>query len=121
MSRLLYHAIYDVLRERLEQVSREGFTMEHDDQHENFELTEAAVCYANHAASQGWKFERAPDEYRSHWPFPRDREVFGHGDVTWPKYWSWEWWKPKDPRRDLVRAAALIIAEIERIDRSMPQ
>jgi hypothetical protein len=27
------------------------------------------------------------------------------------------WWKPKDRRRDLVRAAALIIAEIERLDR----
>ncbi len=29
-----------------------------------------------------------------------------------------EWWKPKDRRRDLVRAGALIVAEIERLDRA---
>ncbi|MDB5584836.1 MAG: hypothetical protein JWR80_10012 [Bradyrhizobium sp.] len=34
-------------------------------------------------------------------------------------YWPWDmkWWKPADPRRNLIRAGALIIAEIERIDR----
>lgn len=37
-------------------------------------------------------------------------------DPFWP--WQRKWWKPKDPRRDLVRAGALIIAEIERIDRA---
>lgn len=38
------------------------------------------------------------------------------GDVSlWP--WSVEWWKPKDRRRNYVRAAALLIAEIERMDR----
>lgn len=39
----------------------------------------------------------------------------GHVPPTWP--WGAEWWKPKEPRRDLVRAGALIIAEIERLDR----
>jgi hypothetical protein len=34
----------------------------------------------------------------------------------WP--WSLHWWKPKSPRRDLIRAAALIVAEIERLDRA---
>jgi hypothetical protein len=34
----------------------------------------------------------------------------------WP--WSVQWWKPKDRRRDLVRAGALIVAEIERLDRA---
>lgn len=39
-----------------------------------------------------------------------------------PRGWPWgsSWWKPKDPRRDLVRAGALILAEIERIDRASP-
>jgi hypothetical protein len=32
--------------------------------------------------------------------------------------WSREWWKPQNRRRDLIRAAVLIIAEIERLDRS---
>ena len=35
----------------------------------------------------------------------------------WPHTWDASWWKPKDRRRDLVRAGALIIAEIERLDR----
>jgi hypothetical protein len=31
----------------------------------------------------------------------------------WP--WSFEWWKPKDRIRNLVRAGALIAAEIDRL------
>ncbi|AKQ30008.1 TPA: hypothetical protein JI225_05075 [Acinetobacter baumannii] len=31
----------------------------------------------------------------------------------------WSYWKPKSPRQDLVRAAALLIAEIERLDREV--
>lgn len=37
---------------------------------------------------------------------------------AWPTTWAEDWWKPKNPRRDLVRAAALLIAEIERLDRA---
>ncbi len=35
-------------------------------------------------------------------------------------YWPWDldWWKPSERRRDLVKAAALLIAEIERLDRA---
>lgn len=35
--------------------------------------------------------------------------------------WPWEahWWKCSHPRRALVKAAALILAEIERYDRKM--
>lgn len=34
-------------------------------------------------------------------------------------YWPWErsWWKPTERRRDLVKAGALIVAEIEHLDR----
>ena len=110
-------AAKDVLGERQRQVTVECWTPEHDDQHNDGELAEAAVAYASHAASRGWSYADAPDEYRSDWPFPREKKVFGYGCVTWPKHWSWDWWKPKDPRRDLVRAGALIIAEIERLDR----
>jgi len=110
-------AVNDVVAERQRQQDKEGWTLAHDDQHTGFELTEAAAAYANHVKARAWLFYSAPDEYRTDRPFPEDRTVFGHGDVTWPKGWSWEWWKPKDPRRDLVRAAALIIADIERLDR----
>lgn len=110
-------ATLDVLAERRRQVTVEGWTPEYDDQHNDSELAEAAVAYASHAASRGWSFADSPDEYHNDRPFPPEKEVFGYGDVTWPKHWSWDWWKPKDPRRDLVRAAALLIAEIERLDR----
>lgn len=38
------------------------------------------------------------------------------GSLFWP--WPGHTWQPADPRRDLVRAAALAIAEIERLDRA---
>jgi len=37
-----------------------------------------------------------------------------------PNFWPWhpDWWKPAGFRRDLVKAAALIIAEGEKFDRN---
>lgn len=41
------------------------------------------------------------------------------GDAErWP--WHKSWWKPRSRRSNLVRAAALIVAEIERLDRAAP-
>jgi len=37
----------------------------------------------------------------------------------WPIKWMAAWFKPTDPRRDLVKAGALCIAEIERLDRAL--
>lgn len=88
------HAVNAVLAERLRQVNVEGWTPSHDDSHSSGDLSEAAGCYAMFS-------ETFPDEEK---PPPQ-----------WP--WAREWWKPKDYRLDLVRAAALLIAEIERIDR----
>lgn len=88
------HAVNDVLAERRRQVEEEGWSAEHDDQHADGSLAQAAACYALN--SQEIKIKC--------------------GDYTlWP--WAKKWWKPKDRRRDLVRAAALLIAEIERMDR----
>jgi hypothetical protein len=89
-------AARDVLAERRRQVEAEGWTPEHDDQHEVGELATAAACYAGNAGGYVWA---------GGWP----------GEV-WP--WAREWWKPSTPRRDLVKAAALILAEIERLDRA---
>lgn len=89
-------AAADVLAERRRQVTEEGWTPAHDDAHSNFELSAAAACYALRA------------------PLPHDHDDLGV-PMQWP--WSQEWWKPKGPRSDLVRAGALILAEIERIDR----
>lgn len=99
--RLVPKAVGDIAAERQRQVSVEGWTPEHDDQHRPGDLACAAGCYAIHAG--------LPD---------RARVPKGYSPQDWP--WDHVWWKPKDRRRDLVRAGALIAAEIERLDR-MPK
>ncbi|NIV38138.1 MAG: DUF3850 domain-containing protein [Anaerolineae bacterium] len=97
-------AIYDIATERLRQVEGEHWSPEHDDQHTDGELAVAGGVYALHAAclTQGhpvavnWQEGEAPGP----WPFEAS------------------WFKSKGPRRDLVRAGALIAAEIERLDRA---
>lgn len=98
-------AAQDVLAERQRQVTAEGWTPAHDDTHDNNEMAFAAACYAFHAAAASWDLEDCGTEYDSH-PAPKN----------WP--WEPEWWKPKSARSDLVRAGALILAEIERLDRA---
>lgn len=100
----LSQAIGDVIAERQRQVTAEGWTPAHDDQHRNNDLAFAASCYAFHAAAASWDMEDDGIPYDSH-PAPKN----------WP--WEPEWWKPKSARRDLVKAGALILAEIDRLDR----
>ncbi len=49
-----------------------------------------------------------------------ENKVSDHGVVPegWPESWASCWFKPKDRRRDLIKAGALILAEIERLDRA---
>ncbi|WP_447724667.1 hypothetical protein [Sphingomonas koreensis] len=93
-------AMADVAAERRRQVTAEGWTPEHDDEHDDGELLAAALCYGQSALGEA-----------SNPPFNLDNP---------PGLWPWDvaWWKPVNARRDLVRAAALIVAEIERIDRA---
>ncbi|EPR1455617.1 ead/Ea22-like family protein [Citrobacter koseri] len=86
-------AILDVIAERQRQKSVEGWTPEHDDQYGKSQLLWASLCYLLNTIQP---FNRIP--------------------MDWP--WDSSWWKPTNPRRDLVKAGALILAEIERIDRA---
>lgn len=98
-------AARDVLAERRRQIEVEGWTPEHDDEHNRAELACAAACYALSGT-------------------PVDESLYIHGrwkdvrDLFWPKTWGIGWWKPTNRRRDLVKAGALILAEIERLDRT---
>lgn len=92
-------AAADVLAERRRQIEVEGWTPEHDDEYDAGELSDAAGCYALVAS--------IPEEHR-----PRSVPRF------WPLQWRVNWWKPTTQRRDLVKAGALILAEIERLDRA---
>jgi len=96
-------ALKSVRKERLAQLDREGWTPSHDDSHTGNELAFAGALYGLNAAMNGGR-----QTYEGHHAI---REL-------WP--WSGEWWKPTTRRRDLVKAAALLVAEIERIDRANP-
>jgi hypothetical protein len=88
-----------IAEERARQVSREGWTPEHDDEHPAGSLEIAGRCYAKHAHGQLLGF------------------IAPHGTpMLWP--WDSQWWKPSDdPVRNLVKAGALIAAEIDRLQR----
>ena len=93
-------AAMDVLAERERQKAAEGWTPEHDDAQTSGAMARAASCYALFGAfDDSWRNEV--------------RSVVPH---AWP--WGAQWWKPKSRRADLVRAGALILAEIERLDRA---
>ncbi|MFU5407381.1 hypothetical protein ACM7XA_30800 [Pseudomonas aeruginosa] len=81
----------DVQAERRRQITTEGWTPEHDDLYCAAELPRAAAAYILNGAN---------DEAPAIWPF------------------SAKWWKPRDARSNYMRAGALILAEIERLDRA---
>jgi hypothetical protein len=84
-----------IAAERRRQVEAEGWTLEHDDQHTDRSLARAAACYA----------------------YPPGITASGPVPNHWP--WDPEWWKPDpdDSIHNLVRAGALIAAEIDRLQR----
>lgn len=81
----------DVQAERRRQITAEGWTPDHDDLYCAAELPRAAAAYILSGAN---------DEAPAIWPFVA------------------KWWKPRDARANYVRAGALILAEIERLDRA---
>ena len=90
-------AVLDIVAERARQVSVEGWTVENDDLYVDGEMAVAAGAYVLH------------DTFGTRSVFPGIRAL-------WP--WSALWWKPTTRRRNLVKAGAMIVAEIERLDRA---
>lgn len=84
-----------IAQERKRQITVEGWTPEHDDQHDRGELVRASVCYALDAH---WARDGVPPD--------------------WP--WDSKWWKPTPDDRvhELIKAGALIAAEIDRLQRA---
>lgn len=101
-----------IAEERVRQIKEEGFDNSHDNDWTDAEMVRAAVLYA------------LPENYidfelRTHKGVVNVNLV----DVFWPSHWDQSWWKPSDGDgpddriRDLVKAGALIAAEIDRIQR----
>jgi len=96
-------AVRDLLAERRRQVSEEGHTLKRDDQYTEGQLAQAASAYAFWADPRGARQD-------DHIDYLDSRPV-----GLWP--WAKEHWKPTSPRLMLIKAGALILAEIERLDR----
>ena len=88
-------ALAEIAGERERQVNVEGWTEAHDDQHDDGSLAQAAACYA------------MPQQCRN--------EFEAFASDMWP--WREDGFKLGDHRRNLVKAGALIVAELERLDR----
>src|SRR6266851_8726769 len=85
--------------ERVRQQQVEGWTPEHDDEHSSSEMIMAALCYANIAGFMG-----------------NGHSAENAGNMVYPDWpWDMEHLKPSPDRvRNLVKAGALIAAEIDR-------
>lgn len=84
-----------IMQERIRQIADEGFALEHDDQHMEGELVQAAVRYA--AGHQ------------------LNVDLESVAMASWP--WDESSYKPSTPIRDLIKAGALIAAEVDRLIR----
>lgn len=89
-------------QERQRQIEKEGWDSEHDDDHEYGILAKAGALYAMEAYKlQMHECQRLSHEAPDGWP------------------WDEDWWKPSpNPIRNLIKAGALIAAEIDRLIRA---
>jgi hypothetical protein len=92
-----------IAAERQRQIVEEGFDAAHDDAHDPGEFAAAVAAYAFFAACS--------DAHRAS-PTTRLSVL----NTLWP--WDRSSFRPATRRRDLVRAGALIVAKIERMDRA---
>lgn len=88
-----------VMAERERQVNAEGWEPGHDDEYEPGVLARAGAEYARWVAQGEDRPPLHADGHPWEWPLPA------------------EWWKPKGDLRDLVRGAALVAAEADRLVR----
>lgn len=96
-----------IAAERQRQQSEEGWSARHDDGHRLGEIALAAAAYAV-----------PPDVRDDAYTSPVLRISHRLWEVLWP--WSRAEWKPtpRDRVRELVKAGALIAAEIDRLQRA---
>ena len=111
--------VTEITAERMRQVEKEGWTPDHDDKHTDSSMANAAACYATAYPTlrKVTRTELVDMASRGDTPMFERKRITYRVPVGWPRSWHPNWYKPKDRRRDLVRAAALIVAEIERLDR----
>lgn len=88
----------DVIAERLAQIEKHGFTLEHDLGHHPGDIAAGAGSYLSTAIGQLYGKAFDPKEIDPEWP------------------WEREAWRPGDARANLIKAVAIALAVIDRID-----
>lgn len=89
-----------IAQERVRQITVECWNAKHDDRYMNGQLAKAAQAYLNAIEWEGDEIKVRTERP----PYP------------WP--WGVSWWKPSENQvRNLVKAGALIAAEIDRLQR----
>ena len=117
----MQEALKLIEEERQRQITVEGWTPEHDDSHNKGDLALAAACYA--ANDNGTMFHGPRKIFDK-------KESPGWDEISFKDLWPWD--KKWDKRgngstnvdraissriRELTKAGALIVAEIERLQR----
>lgn len=100
-------ALRDVMAERLRQIDDFGYDAKHDDGHVDGDLTKAGIAYAMAALAR--MHQAVGDEDQAGHAYAVVRRMYPFDARFAPE---------EDRRNALIRAAALMLAEIERIDRA---
>jgi hypothetical protein len=93
--------IYERIAERRQKQIAKGYDAAHDDQHANGEIAMSAAAYCQSAAK------------------PKLYQKKPGAAFTFPMCWPWKpaEFNPKNSKEDLIDAAAMIVAEYERLER----
>ena len=104
----------EIAAERREQLDKHGWTPKYDDEHEQGELAMAAACYATPHRLYRKEDYAEGTHFIDPWPLSTEYDKRPYnGNMVRGNTTKGE----KHRRALLVKAAALIVAEIERMDR----
>jgi hypothetical protein len=105
-----------IVEERQRQIDVEGYSEQHDLQHDFKELTSAARTYID-AAILTTKSKEIGNSGEASISWHKDNEPFEwkYLKLGWP--WEEESFKPTTPLKDLIKAGALIAAAIDRLQK----
>jgi len=110
-----------VAAERRRQIEAEGWSAEHDDEHDKGELVDAAICYAANKRNGPCWFRRhrgvAVREARLSLSIVNGVDSPAWADPYWPWPEKCDKREKHDRLRSLAIAGALIAAEIDRLQR----
>lgn len=100
-------AVHDVIAERRRQVEVKGYKTEHDDAQVHGEIAACAALWAMPEDARSWGMKETGSAADT------------LAEALLPQHWTMPDFG-EDRRLQLVKAAGLVVAEIERMDRAKP-